>query len=80
MQYILQGLQCGFHISFKRVSNLRAAKKNMFPAEEHPEVICRMSVNWGVLGPFNLEELPGVHISKFGGNYSQRAIKLENGG
>ena len=52
----------------------------MFPAEEHPEVICRMSVNWGVLGPFDLEELPGVHISKFGGNYSQRAIKLENGG
>ena len=38
-QYILQGLRCGFHIGFKRGSNLRAAKKNMFSAEEHPEVI-----------------------------------------
>ena len=70
MQYILQGLQCGFHIGFKRGSNLRAAKKNMFSAEEHPEVIqkylqeeCELG---RVLGPFDLEELPGVHISKFG--------------
>ena len=33
VQYILQGLQCGFR--FKRGSNLRAAKKNMFSAEEY---------------------------------------------
>lgn len=69
-QYILQGLRCGFHIGFKRGSKLRAAKKNMFSAEEHPEVIqkylqeeCELG---RVLGPFDLEELPGVHISKFG--------------
>ena len=38
-EYIVQGLQYGFHISFKRGRKLQAAKKNMCSAEEHPQVI-----------------------------------------
>ena len=49
---------------------LQAINKNMLSALEHPQVVenylqeeCRMG---RVLGPFDPEELPGLHISKFG--------------
>ena len=70
VEYILQGLQQGFHIGYQRGGKLQAIKKNMLSALEHPEVVekylqeeCRMG---RVLGPFDPEELPGLHISKFG--------------
>lgn len=68
--YILRGLEQGFHVGFKRGGRLQSCKKNMLSALEHPEVVqkylqeeCQMG---RVLGPFDLGELPGVHVSKFG--------------
>jgi len=68
--YIVRGLEQGFHVGFKRGGRLQSCKKNMLSASEHPEMVqkylqeeCQMG---RVLGPFDLGELPGVHVSKFG--------------
>ena len=70
VDYILHGLQQGFHIGYKRGGMLQVTKRNMLSAVEHPEVVkkylqeeCQMG---RVLGPFNPEEVPGIQISKFG--------------
>ena len=64
------GSTISIYVGFKRGSNLRAAKKNMCSVEEHPHVIQKYLLDecelGRVLGLFDLEELPGVHISKFG--------------
>ena len=67
VDYILHGLQQGFHIGYKRGGMLQVSKRNMLSALEHPEVVekylqeeCQMG---RVLGPFNPEEVPGIQIS-----------------
>ena len=70
VDYILQGLQQGFHIGYKRGGRLLAASKNMLSALDHPEVVQKYLQDerqkGRVLGPFDLGELPGLHVSKFG--------------
>ena len=70
MDYILHGLQQGFHIGYKWGGKLQGAKRNMPSALEHPEVVdkylqeeCQLG---RVLGPFTPEEVPGTQASKFG--------------
>ena len=70
VDYLLQGIQNGFHIGFDRSRVLRSAKSNMKSAKDHPEVVqdyLQAECTEGrVLGPLNPLEWPYVHISKFG--------------
>ena len=83
VDYILSGLRHGFRIGFSR-SSLRAAKRNIQSALEHPEVVTRYleeEMKAGrVLGPFSREDADAAvwQISKFG--VIPKGIKKTNGG
>ena len=74
VEFILNGIRDGFRIGFSRAMGgelpLASAQKNMKSAEENHQVVtdyleaerCRRVI----LGPFSREEVPGVHLSRFG--------------
>ena len=70
-QYILRGITQGFRVGFDRGCELKAVKKNMHSATQHPEIIdqyiqkeCKAGT---LVGPFQPQDIsPPVHISQFG--------------
>ena len=69
-QYILQGIEQGFHTGVDSTRALTSAKQNMRSAKKNPEVIAEYigkQVELGnILGPFPRETAPRVHINRFG--------------
>lgn len=74
VEYLLSGIKEGFRIGFNRSDaakrSLSSAKKNMYSTQDHPQVVrdyLRDELTRGaVLGPFAPEEVPEVHINRFG--------------
>ena len=69
--YILQGLQNGFHIGVDReAAKLKSASANMKSAVDNPQVIqdrlMTECMAGRVIGPLPMESYPMVHISRFG--------------
>ena len=74
VEFILNGIRDGFRIGFSQAMGgelpLASAQKNMKSAEEHHQVVtdyleaerCRGVIS----GPFSREEVPRVHLSRFG--------------
>ena len=69
-QYILQGLEFGFHIGVQEGAQLQPARKNMQSAGEHPEIIAEYlqaeTAGGRILGPYSLNTMPGIHTNRFG--------------
>ena len=70
VQYILQGIEQGFHIGIDQARIFTSAKKNMQSAQKNPQVIeeyIRSEVSKGnILGPFTPLSAPDAHINRFG--------------
>lgn len=72
--YIISGIRDGFRVGYSHVVSatkpLSSARKNMHSAEENPHVVeeyLEAELARGVLlGPFQREEVPGVHLNRFG--------------
>ena len=68
--WLLRGLREGFRIGFDRQQKLRSATSNMQRTSEHPEVVSAYLQSEGeqqtLLGPFDKQSMPHVHVSKFG--------------
>ena len=69
--YVVNGIQDGFRIGFDYQNHsCKRAKKNMFTALEHPEVVCKYIAEecaaGRLLGPFDPASLPSVQTSSFG--------------
>ena len=69
-RYITNGIVEGFQIGFQRTADLRSAAANMPSARQHPDVVTKYiqeELSRGrILGPFQVSELPPVHINRFG--------------
>ena len=67
--YILKGLQQGFHIGFKQQST-KSAKNNMRSSEEHPDpvnaYIAEEVAKGRIVGPLPPDTTSGIHINRFG--------------
>ncbi len=67
---LLSGISQGFRVGFKATSKLRSAKTNFPSVQHHSEVVKKYldaELALGrMLGPFDPQQLPGVHISSFG--------------
>ena len=74
VEYLLSGIKEGFHIGFSHSESARkslsSARKNMYSTQDHPQVVrnyLRDELMRGtVLGPFVPEEVPEIHINRFG--------------
>ncbi len=70
IDYLLCGIAQGFRVGFKPRSGLHSAKRNFASVEQHPEVVQKyldLKITLGgVLGPFDEQQVPGVHVSSFG--------------
>ena len=74
VEYLLSGIKEGFRIGFNLVDSakgsLSSARKNMCSTQDHLQVVgdyLRDELSRrGVLGPFVPEEVPEVHIDRFG--------------
>lgn len=70
--YIINGIEHGFRIGCKisQESSLQPAKHNMLSASKHHEIIDKYLKDecekGRVAGPFDSEQVQGVHISQFG--------------
>ena len=72
--YIISGIQDGFQVGYSHGATttkpLSSARKNMHSAEENPHVVeeyLEAELARGVLlGPFQREEVTGVHLNCFG--------------
>ena len=69
-RYILDGLRHGFRVGFQCHSPLKSATSNMPSAREHPDVVQQYIMEelakGRLLGPFQLDQLRGMHINRFG--------------
>ena len=70
-KYLVEGIKEGFRVGFKYSSNqCRWAGNNMGSAIEHPEIVreylAKECAEGRVLGPFPLQAVPGVQVSRFG--------------
>ena len=67
--YILRGIQHGFHIGINASVALTSAIKNMSTAHQHPEVIDEYLQKEldqsNILGLFPLSYAPMVHVNRF---------------
>ena len=71
IQFFLQGITEGFRIGFAYGTlHLKSAKSNMHSALEHPEIVneyIAKEIREGrVAGPFQLQQVPKVQVSRFG--------------
>ena len=71
VDYVLTGIQEGFHVGFNpALVSLRSARQNMLSASLQPSVIddyLRTELAKGrVAGPFSTPPLPNLHVSRFG--------------
>ena len=71
VDYVLTGIQEGFHVGFNpALVSLRSARQNMLSASLQPSVIddyLRAELAKGrVAGPFSTPPLPNLHVSRFG--------------
>jgi len=71
VQFVLDGISQGFRIGFTNPpSSLKSARCNLTVAQQHPEVVdeyLHSEVSLGrLVGPFSLQAIPHVHISRFG--------------
>lgn len=70
-EFFINGLLHGFKIGFKNpLSQLRSSKKNLLGALQHPQVVDDYLqaeiAEHRVIGPFQMEDIPAAHISRFG--------------
>ena len=69
-RYVTAGIEQGFRIGFDYATPLRAARRNMPSAAEHPEVVDRYiaeeSAGGRILGPFPRGAVSGLHVSRLG--------------
>lgn len=69
-QYIVQGLEEGFHIGVGRDQEFKSAKQNMQSALQNPDImeeyLGKEVVLGNILGPFSRDLAPLVHINRFG--------------
>ena len=82
--YSLRGITEGFRVGFHYSSgSCTRAKSNMQSALSNPKVVeeylAREVEKGRVIGPFEPDALPGVHVSRFG-VIPKRAIVLASGG
>ena len=74
VDYLIKGIRDGFRVGYQRVvgieQSLSSARKNLQSAEENPQVVeqyLSTELERGVvLGPFQREEFPNVHVNRFG--------------
>ena len=70
VNYVLEGLEHGFHLGFQPARRLRAAKRNKPSAIQNPHIIDEYVANKvarsRVAGPFTSIPLPNLHVSSFG--------------
>ena len=74
VEYLMSGIKEGFRIGFRRLESekksLSSARKNMYSTVDYPHVVrdyLRDELKRGtVLGPFVPEEVPEVHLNRFG--------------
>ena len=71
VDYVISGLREGFRIGFNyRTNQCKRSGDNMRSAKQHPEVVgdyIRKECEEGrVLGPFDPQMFPEVHVNKFG--------------
>ena len=69
--YVINGIEHGFRIGFSDDHlELKSATKNMRSALQHPEIISNHLKEELALariaGPFNIQDFPQIHISRFG--------------
>ena len=69
--YLLRGISEGFRVGFRYSScSCTRAKSNMQSAVSNPKVVeeylAREVEKGRVVGPLELDALPGVHVSRFG--------------
>ena len=70
-QFFLEGISGGFRIGYNcTYTNLKAARKNLEGARQHPEVVDEylskeLALN-RIVGPYKKSELPSIQISRFG--------------
>ncbi len=81
VDYLLCGIAQVFRVGFKPHSRLRSAKRNFTSVEQHPEVVQKyldLEITLGrVLGPFDEQQVLGVHVSSFG--VIPKAARRESG-
>ena len=69
-QYIVNGIEQGFHVGFDYMLQLRSARHNLPSATEHPEVVDRYVADemaeGRILGPFAGGAIPGLHTNRLG--------------
>ena len=70
VQYLIKGMNFGFRIGFNRRCATSKAKANMRSALENPEPVHKFIYNelqaHRIAGPFNPNQFPETHISRFG--------------
>ena len=69
--YVVQGIQNGFRIGFDyRRTQTKRVSSNMRSTLEHPEVVrdylTKECAEGRIFGPFDINRLPQVHVSRFG--------------
>ena len=69
-QFIIHGIAGGFPIGVDPTASFTSARRNMFSAEQNPQVIedyLQKEVTAGnIFGPFSPSVVPDVHINRFG--------------
>ena len=70
VDYIVHGIRYGFRVGFVKTGSISSAQRNTHSANENPSVVSKYLAEEQergvVLGPFKNEEIPDIHINRFG--------------